>query len=226
MNTSQTKRRTTTLRLAGMVLALVACATVAGAQAREGQWEFTLGTLYQFSSSLDFDHGQSMDTDGDFGFTTSVGYHMTDALAVSFGLQWAGVSYDALVLKEGGGQAAISGTYDTWNTSVNLVYDLKEGPLVPYVGAGIGWTWIDTNIPDGLPSTGCWWDPWWGYVCYTSYPTKTTDAFSYQASLGLKYEYNSRSFVRFGYTSQWLDIGKATGTPRFDQLTLDFGWLF
>jgi len=51
--------------------------------------------------------------------------------------------------------------------------------------AGIGWTWIDTNIPDGPPVGGCWWDPWWGYVCTTTYPTKTKSAFSYQATLGV-----------------------------------------
>ena len=76
--------------------------------------------------------------------------------------------------------------------SGNAIWHLMDGPLTPYVGAGLGWTWIDTNVPTGPPVTGCWWDPWWGYVCYTDYPTKTTDAFSYQAILGVRYEFNPR----------------------------------
>ncbi|MBD3855301.1 MAG: porin family protein, partial [Acidobacteria bacterium] len=86
---------------------------------------------------------------------------------------------------------------------------------------------IDTNIPSGPPTTGCWWDPWWGYVCYSSYPTETTDAFSYQALLGIRYEFdNDRTFLRLGYTSQWMSFSSASGTPRFDVVVLDIGWMF
>ena len=61
----------------------------------------------------------------------------------------------------------------------------------------------------------------------TSYPTQTTDAFSYQALVGLRYEFdNDRNFLRLGYTSQWMDFSKASGTPRFDVINLDFGWIF
>jgi len=60
-------------------------------------------------------------------------------------------------------------------------------------------------------------DPWYGYICYTDYPTKSTDALSYQATLGLRYEFpNDMTFMRFGYTSQWLDLDNSNGTPRFD----------
>jgi opacity protein-like surface antigen len=107
-----------------------------------------------------------------------------------------------------------------------VVYNFMDGNITPYVGAGIGWSWIDTNVPDGLPSTGCWWDPWWGYVCYTTYPTKSTDAFAYQATVGVRWDFNYNTFVRVGYVSQWLDFDNAQGTPRFDGINLEIGWLF
>ena len=42
-----------------------------------------------------------------------------------------------------------------------------KATFTPYVTGGIGYAFIDTNIPDSPPQTACWWDPWWGYVCDT-----------------------------------------------------------
>ena len=222
-----TTRISTAIPVAALALVLLAGATLADAQDREGRWEFRLGTFYQLGTSVDGKQGSSLDTDNDFGFTLGGGYNLSDRLAVDFGLQWSGVGYDATALDEDGDDVNISGKYDQFIMSGNLIFNLADGPLVPYVGAGIGWAWIDTNIPSGPPITWCWWDPWLGYVCSTSYPTQTTDAFSYQALVGLRYEFdNDRNFLRLGYTSQWMDFSKASGTPRFDVINLDFGWIF
>jgi opacity protein-like surface antigen len=208
-------------------LALLGGAAMAGAQDREGRWEFSLGALYQLGTSADFEGGSTMDTDDEFGFVMTGGYNLNDRLATNFGFQYAGIGYDATVIQDDGGQTGISGSYDTWAFSGNLILNLMEGSVTPYVGAGIGWTWVDTNIPNGLPTTGCWWDPWWGYICYTTYPTKQTNAFSYQATVGLRYEFDYSKFLRLGYTSQWMDIGTATGDNlRFDVFALEFGWMF
>jgi opacity protein-like surface antigen len=227
MNTTTTTGCFKAISLAGLALVLLAGATTAGAQDREGRWEFTLGTLYQLSADLDFQGGSTLATDNDWGLSIGGGYNFSDNLATSFAFQWTGVGYDADVVQDDGGITGISGSYDTFAASANLIYNLTDNQLTPYVGAGIGWTWVDTNIPDGLPSTGCWWDPLWGYVCYTSYPTKTTSAFSYQATLGLRYTFpGDTTFLRLGYTSQWMDLGEASGTPRFDVIGLEFGWIF
>ena len=181
---------------------------------------------YQLGSTFDFEGGSTVKTNDDWGFVMTSGYNFSDNLDRSFGLKWAGIGYDANVVKDDGGVTGISGTYDVWGLSANLLYNLGQGPLTPFVGAGIGWTWIDTNVPNGLPSTGCWWDPWYGYICYTDYPTKSTDAFSYQAMLGLRYAFNPATFLRLSYISQWMDLDKATSTPRFDVIGLEIGWMF
>jgi len=216
-----------TLTMVALAVVLLAGATAADAQYREGRWEVSLGTFYQLGTGIENANGSTIDTDDEFGFSLGGGYNFSDRLATTFGLQWAGVGYDADGIGEDGVPFDISGKYDTFTISGNLVLNLADGPFVPYVGAGIGWTWLDTNVPSGPPSTGCWWDPWWGYVCYTTYPTETTDAFSYQALLGVRYEFdNDRTFLRLGYTSQWMDFSNASGTPRFDVIVLDIGWMF
>ena len=210
----------------GVVVMLLTCATVADAQDREGRWEFSIGTAYQLSNDLDFEGGSTVSTDNDFNLGMTGGYHFSDKLATTFGFQWSSIGYDANVIKDDDTTSRISGSYENWNLFFNGIYHFSDGPVTPYVGAGIGWNWIDTGVPSGLPSTGCWWDPWWGYVCYTSYPTHSTDAFSYQATVGIRYEFNYSTFARLGYTSQWIDLSNATSTPRFDVFTLEIGWMF
>jgi opacity protein-like surface antigen len=220
-------RNVTAFAAAAATFAVLAVAPAAQAQDREGRWEFTLGTLYQLSSTIDGQEGSTVDTDNDFGFEIGSAYNFTDNFAANIGLQWSGIGYSATGMEEDGTEFGISGTYDAFTLSTNLVYNFTDNKLTPYIGAGIGWTWIDTNIPNGLPSTGCWWDPWWGYVCSTYYPTKGTDAFSYQATLGLRYTFDSdHTFMKLGWTSQWMDFDNTSGTPRFDVFTLDVGWIF
>lgn len=226
MSISNTKWICRMTSSAALVLALLAGAATADAQQRAYHWELTLGAVYQLGADLDFEGGSTVATDDDFGFGIGGAYNITDQLATSFGLQWTGISYNANVVRDDGRVTGIRGSYDTWAASVNALYHFTDGALAPYIGVGVGWTWVDTNIPTGLPSTGCWWDPWFGWICVTSYPTKTTDTFSYQAILGLRYQLNFDTFLRFSYTSQWQDFGRAEGTPRFDVIGLEFGWMF
>lgn len=201
--------------------------TTVQAQERVGRWEFNLGTFYQLGTDIDVKDGSAISTDDDFGLNIGAGYNFTDMMATSFGIQWAGVDYKADVTDENGDPARISGTYDSMTLYGNFVLNFGDGPWVPYIGAGIGWTWIDTNVPNGPPIVGCWWDPWYGYVCWGSYPTKTKSSFSYQAFVGLRYEFPGHStFMRFAYTSQWMDFSNTDGTPRFDLFSFDFGWMF
>ena len=224
---TQTGRIINGISFAALVCVLLAGAATADAQYREDRWEFSLGTFYQLGTTVDGQEGTGLETNNDFGFSLGGGYNFTDRVATTFGLQWAGVGYDATALDEDLNPVDIRGKYDSFTLSGNLVYYLTDGPISPYIGAGIGWTWIDTNVPNGPPSTWCWWDPWWGYVCSTSYPTETRNAFSYQATLGLRYEFdNDSTFRRLGYTSQWMDFDASSGTPRFDVIVLDIGWMF
>ena len=57
MTITTTKRITKTISLAALTLALLAGASAADAQDREGRWEFTLGTFYQLGTSIDGEGG-------------------------------------------------------------------------------------------------------------------------------------------------------------------------
>ena len=139
MSGRETTRTMRTILEAGVTLALLAGAAVVDAQDREDRWEFSLGTFYQLGTNVDGQEESTLDTDNEFGLSLGGGYNFTDRLATTFGLQWAGVGYDATAMDEDGAAVDISGKYDSFTVSGNLVYYFSDGPLSPYIGAGIGW---------------------------------------------------------------------------------------
>ncbi len=89
---------------------------------------------------------------------------------------------------------------------------------------GIGYSFIDTNIPSGRPSTGCWWDPWWGYICITVQQTKGIDEFVYELDVGGRWDFSDYGSARLSIENHWIDIG--TGSPSALQIKLGFSYRF
>jgi len=109
---------------------------------------------------------------------------------------------------------------------LDAAYSFLTGPFTPFVAGGVGWTWVDTNIATELPNIGCWWDPWWGYVCTSWQDTKTISGLAYELGIGVRYDF-SRTLAADGtYTMRWVDFENATGTPSFDTLQLSLVWKF
>jgi opacity protein-like surface antigen len=76
--------------------------------------------------------------------------------------------------------------------------------LTPFVEAGLGWTYFDSNVSDSAPIVGCWWDPWWGYICSEFYSTYSSSEFSYGAGVGLQWNFGRDRAINAGY--RWLEV--------------------
>ena len=140
-------------------------------------------------------------------------------------LDWASVDYDARLVTGTGSIVRTSGSYEAFTPRVNFQVNLLDRPITPYVMAGIGYGFVDTNIPNGRPQTGCWWDPWYGYICSTVQPTKTVDGFTYQAGAGLRLDAGYNFSVRLAYEVHWMEFGHG-GTPSLDQFKLGFSYRY
>jgi hypothetical protein len=217
-------------------LALLAVSTFAAAvdmtsdRSREGRYEITLQPRYLASKTIDFEGGTSIDTDADLGFGMGFGYNITNKFALHLDWSWASSNYQAKIAKtdSGGistGTQTASGTLDSSTIALNLSYYFLDGPLTPFVLGGIGWTWVDSNVPSGLPQTGCYWDPWYGYICTSYQETYAKDYFSYSLGLGGRWDVTPGFFLRGSVVWQWMDLGKA-GTTAFPGGRLDIGFIF
>jgi opacity protein-like surface antigen len=211
-------------RVCCAVLLSAGCASISHAQsqsnATEQGWGFIVDALYQIGDDIDFDGGSSISTGDDLGFSVGFGYRFNRRWEIQAGLDWQSINYDAVVIADPGLDFTARGDLDSISPHINATFNFLQGNLVPYVSAGVGWSWTDTNIPDAPPYTACWWDPWWGYYCGTFQSTRSVDDFLYQAGLGLRWDFSPGMSVRLGYNKRWLDIGKATSTPGLDQIRL------
>ncbi len=72
----------------------------------------------------------------------------------------------------------------------------------------------------------CWWDPWWGYYCGTTVPTKTETDLSYMAGVGLRWVSPSTFFLRGLVARQWIDVGGGIGSPAVTAYRIDLGFKF
>jgi len=101
-----------------------------------------------------------------------------------------------------------------------------EGPISPFIEAGFGWTNVDSNIISGPPITGCWWDPWWGYICDTFFSTYSENLTSYSAAAGLRWDFNNYYGMRAAYGILELDTRSGTENAQFDMWRVEFAWRF
>lgn len=209
------------------VLLLVQASLARGAEGpvRAGAWEAYGGLRLQFGETVDFRGGSTIETDDEPAFGFGFGYHFSERLLVGGDMTFGTVDYDGTVVSadDPGLQEAISGEFDVFGISANATWHFIEGPLTPYVTASLGYVSVDTNIAEGPPELGCWWDPWYGYICASFVDTKTEDAFSYGLGFGGRWDFATGWFARLGYEERWVDIGKASGTPGFSGLRLEIG---
>ena len=214
-------------------LAAMAAIPAASADAnRGGTWETRLGVLFTNSSNWDFSGGTTADIKSDSSFLVGAGYHLNDNLELGGNFTYGQTDYEAEIATDVDNDGVQDGTlgargeYESSSLLFDATWNFMPGQFTPYVTATAGWTWVDTNIATGPPQTGCWGDPWWGYVCSTFQDTKSLDGFAYGLGVGARYDISDAFAVKAAYRIQWVDLSNASGTPDIDGFELTFGWKF
>ena len=228
------------LHMISAVACALLCASVATAQPwqersfRARDWEFVLQPTFTFGQELSVDGGSSLKIEDDFSLGFSVNYNFSEKVSLNTRFGWNSASYLARVRADTTGTPGAPsnlpnssfdyyGIFDTGGVTFDINYNLMARRATPFVNAGLGWRWIDTNIASGPPQTGCWWDPWWGYICTPVQQTFGTTRFAYNLGGGLRLDVNRMFFMRVGYNAQWLDLNNISNKPGH-QIRADFGF--
>ena len=207
---------------------LLAALPVHAQSSRGGKSEFYLAPVFTDGKNYSFDGGSSANTDTAFGFTLGYAFNFDQHKSLGIETAWSSQDYRATIVPGiGNGSASVDykGSLDTWTIRFLGTYYFMEGNFTPFVTGGLGWTYVDTNIPTGLPQNACWVYPWYGTYCGTYYPTATSTKFSYNAGLGLRMDFGG-TFVRALVNEQWMDIGGGYGSGAWTQYRIDFGIKF
>ena len=225
------------VRIMLVTVCALLCASVATAQPwqersfRAQTWEFVLQPTFTFGKDIGSEGGSNIKIEDDFSLGFSVNYNFNEQLGLNTRFGWNSASYVAKLVGDTTGtpgtapnaEFTTGGIFDTGGITFDLNYNLLPRRMTPYVNAGLGWRWIDSNIASGPPTGWCWWDPWWGYVCAPVQPTYGTTAFAYNLGAGLRLDVNSQFFMRLGYNAQWLDLERLSNSPGH-QIRADFGF--
>lgn len=195
---------------------------------REGRFELSVYLADTGSEKLSGEGGASLDLDGDTGFGFTFGYHFNENFLLSFDFMTTEPDYLAITgtQTEQDQRTAISHYMKINQSQLNATYHFGQNALTPFISAGIGWTYIDSNVQSGPPSGTCWFDPfWWTYICDEFVPTYDDTNFSYNLGAGLRYDFTSNFFIRGAYNMNFSEIGE---DQSFDisAVKLDVGYVF
>ena len=196
---------------------------------RANSWEWSFAAIYQESKNMGSDGGSSLNVDDDWGLGVNFGYNFTNNLALGVDLEWLSLDYQAVLVDDMSfptRTTTINHNFSQFNGRIKGTYSFLDGPLRPFIEAGIGWTYVDSNVADGPPQTGCYWHPWWGYICSNFYSTFSSTSFSYGAGLGLRYHLRGGSFLTASYNVWELDDAGNIPDPTISAFRLQFGWGF
>jgi len=193
---------------------------------RARRWEMSLSSRYQFQKTVDGAHGSSIDFDDDFSWGFGFGFNLTERFQLGGDFGWNYIDYNATVI-DGINPSLRYGYSNTASTGSALFtgeFYLMPKRLTPFANGAVGWGTIDSNIVAGF-APGCYWDPWYGYICGTYPLTYGSDAVVYRFGAGVRYDLGRNFIMKLGYNSQWADPDNSNAI-RMDQIRLDVGGLF
>ena len=196
---------------------------------RRGNWESSLLVSYGNTASFEGEGGSSIDVDSAVGWGFTIGYNLTSHWNFSYKFTLHKPDYQLIrVLEPEEGEdpviREINHTMDRYAHAFNVTWHWFDGPLTPYLQAGLGYAKLDSNVPSQPPQTGCWWDPWWGWICDTQWRTYDTSEMTYNLGLGVRWDVNGALFVRGVYSREWFSADNFD--LDYDTLSLDIGLMW
>ena len=213
-------------------VAVLALPLVADAQSNSGRraqsWEWSIAGVFQESKSAGGNGGSSLDLDSAVGLGINFAYNLNSRFAVGGDFEFLRPDYVAVLVDDSGAEDDVVIKHDMYQFNGRLkgTINLIDGPFTPFIEAGLGWSYFDSNVADGPPIVGCWWHPFWGYICDGYYQTYSDTLFSYGAGAGLRYQFRGGSFIKASYNVWEMDgLGKGVDSS-LAAGRLEFGWSF
>ena len=198
--------------------------------------EVTFSVLNQASDSIGGNatsqgavpNTSSLSLDDAFGFGLNIGYRFNAHWSLGLNIEWLQPDYDVFLVPDDPAEDPISFSHggDQFNTRIVGTYTFKDEGFTPYLDFGIGWTQLDSNVISGPPITGCWWHPWWGYICENFYSTFTETEFTYGIGGGVRLDVENRLFFKLGYTHWVLDAAPNASDFALGAFRLEIGRKF
>ena len=169
---------------------------------------------------LKFSNDTAVDISDRGGFAIGVGYNFNEHFEIAGLFSYTNSSYLATIKKDDGTLEKVSRNLYTSTMALEATYNFLEDEFTPYISANIGFSYSDTGISIDDTSGYCYWDPWWGHVCYDN--TYTSTDLNYGATLGIRYDFRNSLYFKAGIGTQYIDYDSST-SPYFTTYSFTIG---
>lgn len=210
------------------LLLLLSLPGIAAAQSadRTGTWEAGVKVIDMSHEFIRGEGGSSLDIEGELSYGFFGAYNFNEHFQLMGEFAWSDPDYYANIpLDPTNVVVTIDAELDVWFTQFKAVYNLLDRAFTPFAEIGYGWTVVDSNIQDGPADTGCWWDPWWGYMCATFYDTYESTVTSLTYGIGLRWDMSDTSVLKASYGIRETNLKRAEDLKQ-DIFSIDFAWKF
>lgn len=196
------------------------------AGSRDTRFETSVILAYQNGLDESSEGGSSLDIDSTLGWGVNFGWNWTEKWNLSYKFISSKPKYLAVIVPDETDAVPVSIQHELSKMShqLNATYDFSAKAFTPFVTGGIGWTKIDSGVPTGGADVGCWWDPWWGYICFADWKTYKASEFTYNLGVGVRWDINNAIFTRAAYSREFIKVDN--GTLNFDMAILEMGLMF
>jgi len=214
-----------TRAMTAVMLGWSAAASAQGTFSRAGSWDLYIGPQYVESKTLHFDGGARAELEDSASLLFGFGYHPNRALCFDFMFSSASADYVGIARNAAGDERRFVSDMTSSSFSLGATYYILPTKLTPFVSAIIGYTYIDSGVENGEYYDGCWWDPWYGYECYSYAKTYNSTKFNYGIQAGLRYDFTNHVFVRGSIGTNITDMD-SSNTAAFTTGSLVVGFSF
>jgi hypothetical protein len=213
-----------------LCLILLAFSTGAAAQPRGGWNEWSLNLLAIVGSTDEFEGGAAARNDGGVGVGVSMARNLNNYFALGVEGTFAQTQYRATVAPGAGNAGAGFESHGTMESAALRLYatwNLLSTPVTPFLTAGAGVIFLDTDLTADPPANACWSYPWHGQVCSDKAPQGALARLTYTAGAGVRIDLPAKQgFVRGYVGGEWIEFAEALSAVATVQFRADFGLRF
>lgn len=165
-----------------------------------------------------------MDDTGLGGF--GLAYHFSEFFSIRGDFMFGNATFSGNLPVETGGTIAVKQDAFIQTGRLNVDYNIINRRLTPFVTAGIGYQYLETELHNAPSQTVCWWDPWWGWSCQTTKPSAWETDFTWNAGVGFRWNITDNLVVKAMGGGNWLEYGHTKGITTQIEGIFSIGWTF
>jgi opacity protein-like surface antigen len=151
-----------------------------------------------------------MDDTGLGGF--GIAYHFNQYLSIHGDFMFGGATFSADLPDHDGTTTTVKQDAFLQTGRFNIDYNIINRRITPFITAGIGYQYIETELENVPPVNTCWWDPWYGYICYSGHAYAWQTDFTWNVGAGFRWNITDNLFIRASGGATWLEYEGAHGT--------------